>query len=279
MLEKKVFVAISGLPGKMARLVANGLVDGGKYHLATVGLTGPSDPSYRMDIRGQVINLFQPREREKFLDGLSEARAFGCPVVVIDFSHPSAVNDNGDFYCRQRLPFVMGTTGGDRDVLKQKVEAWEICAVIAPNMAAPVVALQAMIQYGAENFPDCFSGFRLQIVESHQKAKPDSSGTARAMIPHFRALGLPFEESQIVMIRDEEQQLSMGVPAEHLGGHGWHSYSISKPDDSMKVEFVHNINGRAPYVDGTMKALDFLVRQVRLGVKGKVFSMIDVLKG
>jgi hypothetical protein len=46
----------------------------------------------------------------------------------------------------------------------------------------------------------------------------------------------------------------------------------------MAFEFVHNISGRSPYVTGTMKALTFLAKQVEDQVRGKAFSMIDVLK-
>jgi 4-hydroxy-tetrahydrodipicolinate reductase len=43
--------------------------------------------------------------------------------------------------------------------------------------------------------------------------------------------------------------------------------------------FGHNIIGRETYVDGAMMALEFLAKKVEEGVKGKVFTMEDVLKG
>lgn len=33
-----------------------------------------------------------------------------------------------------------------------------------------------------------------QVVESHQRSKVDTSGTAKAVIGSFRKLGIPFEE-------------------------------------------------------------------------------------
>jgi 4-hydroxy-tetrahydrodipicolinate reductase len=42
----------------------------------------------------------------------------------------------------------------------------------------------------------------------------------------------------------------------------------------------HNINGRGVYVDGTLNlAVPHLARMIGRGEKGKVYSMIDVLKG
>jgi 4-hydroxy-tetrahydrodipicolinate reductase len=63
-----------------------------------------------------------------------------------------------------------------------------------------------------------------------------------------------------------------------LKGHGWHTYTLISPDDSVKFEFVHNINGRRIYCEGTMDAVLFLSRQMAANIQGKVFSMIDVLK-
>ncbi len=42
--------------------------------------------------------------------------------------------DNGRFYAASGLPFVMGTTGGDREALLRDVRAAGVSAVIAPQM-------------------------------------------------------------------------------------------------------------------------------------------------
>lgn len=41
-------------------------------------------------------------------------RCCGGRIVAIDYTHPTAVNDNAEFYAKHGLNFVMGTTGGDR---------------------------------------------------------------------------------------------------------------------------------------------------------------------
>lgn len=46
--------------------------------------------------------------------------------------------DNGAFYALNNVPFVMGTTGGDREKLMQDVEAAGVYAVIAPQMGKQV---------------------------------------------------------------------------------------------------------------------------------------------
>lgn len=41
-------------------------------------------------------------------------RCAGGRIVVVDYTHPDAVNSNAEFYAKKGLNFVMGTTGGDR---------------------------------------------------------------------------------------------------------------------------------------------------------------------
>jgi len=160
------------------------------------------------------------------------------------------------------------------------VKASSIAAVIAPNMAKQIVAFQAMMAYAAETFPDAFKGYTLEIRESHQKGKADTSGTARAMVTYFNKLGIPYSENDIRKERDPEvQQGRLRIPADFLGGHAWHTYTLISKDGTVRFEFTHNVNGRDVYASGTKDALIFLKQKVAAGEKGKVYSMIEVLKG
>ena len=48
----------------------------------------------------------------------------------------------------------------------------------------------------------------------------------------------------------------------------------------MKVMVItHNVNGRGTYADGTLDALKFLDGKIADGKTGRVYSMMDVLKG
>merc|ERR1719313_1115894 len=112
----------------------------------------------------------------------------------------------------------MGTTGGDRDALMKVARDSGVYAVIAPNMAKQIVALQATMARMAKDFPGAFSGYTMEITESHQKTKADTSGTAKDMVSSFQGLGLKFDVEEIKKVRDEKEQLAFGVPAHALGG-------------------------------------------------------------
>lgn len=82
------------------------------------------------------------------------------------------------------------------------------------------------------------------------------------------------------MERDPEVQRSeWGVPEPYLGGHGWHTYALRSEDGTVFFQFTHNVNGRDIYARGTVDAIRYLAKKVDEGAKGRVFSMIDVLRG
>jgi 4-hydroxy-tetrahydrodipicolinate reductase len=270
-------VMINGIPGNMAQVVARHVLNDKRFELILYSLTGPEITISEQRIGSSVIKLIRPERREKKIREIIEKYA---SFISIDYTHPTSVNTNGEFYCKTVLPFVMGTTGGDRKLLEETVNTSPIAAVIAPNMAKQIVGFQAMMEYASKTFPDLFKGYSLSIRESHQKGKADTSGTARAVTGYFNALGTPYLEKDIVKERDPEIQKSiLGVPEKYLTGHGWHTYSLVSYDKTVRFEFTHNVNGRDVYVQGTLDAVLYLSKKIEEGSTGKVYTMIDVLKG
>ena len=270
-------VMVNGLPGNVSRIVAAQILKDKRFELVPYSLTGPEilEPEYSLE--SVTIKLIQPDKKKSRIEEVIKSHK---RFLSVDYTHPSAVNANAEFYCGCGLPFVMGTTGGDRKKLEETVISSSIAAVIAPNMAKQIVAFQAMMAYAVDTFPGLFKGYSLEIRESHQKGKADTSGTAKAMVGYFNELGVSFSEDQIIKIRDPEvQKTQWGIPEQHLAGHGWHTYSLVSEDQTVRFEYTHNVNGRMVYTLGTLDALLFLSAKVKTGVKGKMFTMIDVLKG
>lgn len=271
-----VKIMVNGLPGNMAATLARHAMADARVMLIPFSLTGPEITETEQVIEGIPIRLILPRDRD---EKISEILRREGAMICVDYTHPSAINDNADFYCRHGIPFVMGTTGGDRARLEETVRASAIPAVIAPNMAKQIVGFQAMMDYAAENFPGLFKGYRLEIRESHQKGKADTSGTAKAMVGYFNRLGIPFAATEIAMERDPRaQKTEWGIPEAYLGGHGWHTYRLLSEDGTVLFSFTHNVNGREIYALGTLDAIAFLSEKIRRKEKGAIYSMIDVLK-
>jgi 4-hydroxy-tetrahydrodipicolinate reductase len=267
---------VNGIPGNMAGILALHILADARFELLPYSLTGPEIQATAHKVGATSIRLLKPDERDALIEEISQKDE---PFLSADYSHPSAVNANAAFYCKYRLPFVMGTTGGDRHLLEETVRRSSISAVIAPNMAKQIVGFQAMMEYAAQSFPDLFKGYTLTIKESHQKGKADTSGTAKAMVRYFNQMGLRFEEDQIAKERDPKIQSSRwGIPDTYLAGHGWHTYTLVSGDETVRFEFTHNVNGRDVYAQGTLDALLYLSARLSEGARGQVYTMIDVLK-
>jgi 4-hydroxy-tetrahydrodipicolinate reductase len=270
-------VMVNGLPGNMSTIAAQQILQDAGLKLIPYALTGAGIEETEAKVGSEAIQLIKPDARQQAIESIKESEGL---VICVDYTHPNAVNDNAEFYCKNALPFVMGTTGGDRARLMETVQSSDIAAVIAPNMGKQIVAFQAMMEYAAKTFPNVFKGYNLEIKESHQQGKADTSGTAKAMVGYFSQLGPPFSKDDIKMERDPAvQQSEWGVPEAYLGGHGWHTYSLRSEDDTVFFQFTHNVNGREIYARGTVDAIYYLTKKIDDGAKGQAFSMIDVLKG
>ncbi len=273
---EKINLMINGLPGKVAETIAKAALKDKRFNPVRFSLTGQDIEETSIEIDGFEFSLVKPDARNRIID---EIKSEYPDFISIDYTHPSAVNPNAQFYVENSLPFVMGTTGGDRDRLEELVKNGSVPAVIAPNMAKQIVGFQAMLEYAADTFPGLFKGYSLEVTESHQQGKADTSGTAKAVVACFQKLGTEFDLNDIKMIRDPEiQEKQLKIPKEHLKGHGWHTYTLRSPDNSVMFEFRHNVNGRDIYVKGTFDAVIFLQQKINAGNRAhNFFTMIDVL--
>ncbi|MEW5734606.1 MAG: dihydrodipicolinate reductase [Thermodesulfobacteriota bacterium] len=269
-------VMVSGLPGAMGQIICRTLGNDPRFRLLPASLTGPGIPEGQTAVDGKSFSLVAPENHEKAI--LSAKKEHGS-ILIVDYTHPSAVNRNAELYCRLSVPFVMGTTGGDRDALVRIVQESGNTAVIAPNMAREIVGLTAMMKFAAASFPGLFSGYKLTVTESHQKTKADTSGTAKELIGLFQKMGASFSPDDLHMVREEKSQREMGIPEAYLGGHGWHTYRLESQDGTVSFAFTHNVNGRNIYGPGTADAAVFLAKKLAQGVRGQAFSMVDVMSG
>lgn len=270
-----ISIALSGLPGKMCREIALLVQEPayqGRFTLLPTGFTSSSRS-------GSVEELGPARIELRSLSELAALPTEARPIII-DYTTPDAALANIEAYIGAGIPFVMGTTGFERAEAVRLVSYSTVSAVIAPNMAAPIVLIQTALADLAKRFPGALADYKLRIQESHQSAKKDISGTARALHVQFTALGAVAAKTPAIdAIRDPEIQREIGVPAAYLGGHGWHTYHLQSPAEDVHLALTHNVNGRRVYAEGTLLAVEFLARKIAAGSVGQVFSMTEVLEG
>mmetsp|Transcript_45677 Transcript_45677/g.110672 ORF Transcript_45677/g.110672 Transcript_45677/m.110672 type:complete len:327 (-) Transcript_45677:2304-3284(-) len=281
-----VYVMVNGMPGPMATAAAEACLRKG-LKLAPVAMTGPDippstvtvyDPVTEKSADVRLIPASETDEMKASIEGVKES----CGeknVLAIDYTHPSAVNNNALFYAENKLPFVMGTTGGDREKLIEDMESAKHFAVIAPNMGKQIVAMQAALEDLATKYPGAFAGYKLECKESHQKTKADTSGTAKAVIDSLTQLSDDkFTYDDIEMVRDDKESIEFGVPEDSLKGHAFHTYTLTSSDGSVQFQLKHNVAGRTVYAEGTADAVKFLAGKLQSESEGKVYNMINVLE-
>jgi|EP00427_Karlodinium_veneficum_P030758 4-hydroxy-tetrahydrodipicolinate reductase len=279
MASSGITVMMSGLPGAMGHEVSQACIRRG-FTLAPKAMTGPGFGGECEVKEGDTtvkVQLVEGSELQK--EAVKEMQAkYGKSLIIIDFTHPSAVNPNAEVYNSTKCPFVMGTTGGDRDKLMKVTADSDTYAVIAPNMCKQIVAFQATMESMAKSYPNAFGGYKLEVVESHQSTKADTSGTAKAVVGSLNSLGVqPFTVEDIQKVREPEKQKAFGVPEDSLLGHAFHTYTLTSEDGSVQFQFKHNVCGRRTYAEGVADAVAFLAEKISTGSKKRIYSMIDVL--
>ncbi|KAI5583177.1 hypothetical protein BDE02_07G134800 [Populus trichocarpa] len=267
-------IMVNGCNGKMGSSVIMAANSAGLQILPKS--FGPEyEAGNTVEVCGNEIKIHGPSERDSVLASLYDEYP---NMIVVDYTLPTLVNDNADLYCKVGVPFVMGTTGGDRDRLYKIVDDSKVYAVISPQMGKQVVAFLAAMDMMAEQFPGAFSGYSLHVKESHQAAKLDTSATAKAVISCFKKLGVSFDD-QIEMIRDpKEQKELVGVPDEYLSGHAFHFYYLSSPGKTVSLEFQHNVCGISIYAEGTIDAVLFLAEKIQSKADKRIYNIIDILR-
>jgi 4-hydroxy-tetrahydrodipicolinate reductase len=260
-------IILVGLPGKIASAVATALPQS-HVHSHAVSSARHAGSEWT-NPRGGAINLVASAALQATLS--AEER-----YVALDFS-PQAL-EHVELWAKFKIPVVIGATGQAAAEYERALSSKHVPAVLAPNLAIPLVALQGILSVAAKEFPGVFEGFSWRCTESHQQSKRDKSGTARTMLPAFQALGFSSaSEGSIESVRDPSAQRALGVPEAHLGGHGWHRYEAER--DGVFLALEHRANGREMYAAGALRACEFVDQWSRGGQEPRVFTMIDVLRG
>lgn len=259
-------IVIAGLPGKIASAVANG-ISFDALHSSAISSKQNAGKSWTHKSSAKVDLVTASH--------LGETLKQGSEYVGLDFS--PCVEEHAAIWNELGIPVVIGASNFDLAAVRERIMTLNGLAVLGTNLASPMVALQAILRFAATEFPGAFDGFSWRCTESHQQGKKDVSGTARALLPSFQALGFSNANVEhVTSIRDPEQQRTLGVAEEFLAGHGWHRYEGER--DGMTIALEHRTNGRAMYAAGALKACGFALAKWKAGVRGEIFDMVDVLR-
>jgi 4-hydroxy-tetrahydrodipicolinate reductase len=176
--------------------------------------------------------------------------------VVIDFSHPDAIEE----ICRATLqhprPLVIGTTGHSeeqRNAIEKSAKAVPI--VFASNFSVGVNALFALTHSAAEILG---RDFNAEIIETHHQMKKDApSGTAKTLAGILSKARNMADQIPIQSIREGD------VVGEHI-------VIFSGPGE--RLELSHKARSREIFGCGALRAAHWVI-----GQPPNLYSMQDVL--
>ncbi len=228
-------VAISGIPGRLATAVAEGVASSDDLELTA---------------------LFNPhRSDEMFLDLpiVTQHSDVDCDVVF-ESTEPSVVMENLRAWRKAGLHAVVGTSGFTEERLEEVRSFWGNDGpgcLIAPNFSIGAVLMMRFAEMAAPHFTGT------EIIERHHHDKPDApSGTSIATAARIAAAG----GSSI----DESAEIVAGSRGATVDGVRIHSLrlqatlsdqevALSKSGELLSIRHVGTEYGS--FVDGALLAI------------------------
>lgn len=192
--------------------------------------------------------------------------------VLIDFTHPAALDAHIQSAVARNWALLVGTTGL-RDAHKKAVAkaAKKIPVLVAANTSIGAELLSTLASLAGARLPhaDC------EIHESHHRQKIDSpSGTALALANSIsrarkeKSARLNVNRSQTGARESGEIGIAALRGGDVIGEHTVHFYL-----DGERMELTHRVSDRSVFAYGAIRAAKFLARQ-----SSGLFSMSDVLE-
>ena len=176
--------------------------------------------------------------------------------VIIDFSHPDAIDEVCRAASQHGKSLVIGTTGHSQEQRRMIQEAAQSLPIVfASNFSVGVNVLFWLTRKAAELLERDFDP---EIIETHHKMKKDApSGTAKTLAEILKAEQKNQNEIPIQSIREGE------VVGEH---------TVIFSGLGERIELTHRAASREIFARGALRAAKWIV-----GRPPGLYSMQDVL--
>lgn len=194
--------------------------------------------------------------------------------VLVDCSHPSALEKILEYAIPRRLPLVLCTTGYSDEQLARVSDAAKVLPIFrSANMSLGIALLSAIAAEVAGILGDSYD---VEIVERHHRRKLDApSGTALMLADSVRrALEHPVEYVYDRHDRRRERPRDeIGISAVRGGTIvGDHEIIFAGTDEL--IELRHSAQSRAVFAEGALRAAAFTASRTEPGM----YSMDDLMK-
>ena len=178
--------------------------------------------------------------------------------VIIDFSTPSAVDQNINLYCELGIPVVLGTTGLEEHIL-QNLEIAGVPCVYDSNFSVGAYLFSEIVRYTSKKLKT-YPQYQPSLFEHHHVDKKDApSGTALALAQEISTNSFRAIPPSIVSIRKGSIC-------------GTHQVSFDSSIDS--IDLTHRAHSRDGFIQGAVLSAEWLVNKRNKGI----YTASDVFK-
>lgn len=181
--------------------------------------------------------------------------------VMIDFSHPDALDDLLAFCCRERMPVVIATTGYSLQQIEKIQRASKQTPVFFSfNMSMGINLLSALARQAVSVLGDEFD---VEIIEKHHNQKIDApSGTAILLADAInRQAGGKYEYVyDRRQVRQKRQKKELGIHSVRGGSIvGEHEVIFAGRDEILSLS--HSARSKEIFAVGAVNAAMFLANR------------------
>lgn len=247
-------IVVNGYLGHMGRVVANQIMENESMELVG-GIDKNADSSEgTVDVYKSILDFDKD-----------------CNVII-DFSHPSSLDDMLSYAKSNKVALVIGTTGYEnKEIEKLKKASKEIPIFYSANMS---LGINLMLSLASKAASVLSENFDIEIIEKHHNKKIDApSGTAYMIA------------NKINEELNNTKEYSFGrhtktVPRSHneIGIHairggtivGEHTVIFAGLDETIEIK--HSATSKNVFAKGALVATEFIVTKA----KG-LYNMSDMI--
>ncbi len=182
------------------------------------------------------------------------------PDVIIDFSIPEATFNILRYAKENKVPVVIATTGfTDEQNAKIKDLSNDIAIFKSANMSYEINLMRKIVAELSQKL----SNSDIEIVETHHNRKIDSpSGTALLLADSINAASDNSMEYVYDRHSKREKRTKKEIGIHSIrGGNEVGKHSVIFFGENESLEITHNVNSRAVFAEGAVKAAFFITHK------------------
>ncbi len=239
---KSMKIIVSGCNGKMGKSVVE-LANKSQVHEIVAGIDKNTESDGLFPIYHSIENL-----------GIEAD-------VLIDFSHPSALNSILEYCIKNNIPAVICTTGlSENQIINLKEASKQIPIFYSRNMSLGINLLINLARKATEFLGE---NFDIEIVEKHHNQKIDAPSGTALMIAEEISENLEEKPQYIydrTQNRNSRDKNEIGIHSIRAGSIcGDHEVIFAGKNEIITIS--HHAQSREVFADGALRAAEFLINR------------------